>query len=320
MKNQVLKIVKTFFSLVAIEALCHLVAISALASNFCVVNKSRIIDQAGRSISVEKPFKRIISLYGAHTENLFALGLEKEIIGVSRNEAFPEKAKTKPVFSYHDDPEKFLAACPDLVLIRPMIDRGYPQLMARLEKSKIKVISLQPATVDEMFNYWKILGILTGKQNEASDMTRHFKKRVSFIKSRTRDLTFKKKAYFEAIHKRMKTFSPDSMAIFALETAGGINIAIDAKPIRKTNIAAYGKERILSHAAEIDVYLAQNGAMNCPTISLIKNETGFRLIKAVREDQVYIIDEMIVSRPTLRLLKGIQEIGKILYPEIFIEN
>lgn len=320
MRKKLLKIVKTFFVLVIIESLCHLVVSGVLASSFCVVDESNIIDQAGRSISAKITFKRIISLYGAHTENLFALGLEKEIIGVSRNEAFPEKSKTKPVFSYHDDPEKFLAACPDLVLIRPMIDRGYPQLMTRLEKSNITVVSLQPATVDEMFNYWKILGILTGKQNAASDMTRHFKKRVSLLKSRTKDLTLKKRVYFEAIHKRMKTFSPDSMSIFVLETAGGINIAKDAKPVRKTNIAAYGKERILSHAAEIDVYLAQYGAMNRPTISLIKNETGFRLIKAVKEDQVYIIDEMIVSRPTLRLLKGIQEIGTILYPDIFNMN
>ncbi|MEA3385354.1 MAG: hypothetical protein U9Q89_02715 [Thermodesulfobacteriota bacterium] len=33
--------------------------------------------------------------------------------------------------------------------------------------------------------------------------------------------------------------------------------------------------------------------------------------------QVYIIDPKIVSRPTLRLLDGIYEIGKILYPKKF---
>ncbi len=118
----------------------------------------------------------------------------------------------------------------------------------------------------------------------------------------------------------MKTFSPNSMAIFALETAGGINIANDAKSVRGTNIAAYGKERILSKACAIDVYLAQSGAMNRPTISLIKKEPGFKVIKAIKENKIYIIDEMIVSRPTLRLLKGIYEIGKILYPDVFSED
>ena len=94
-----------------------------------------VVDQAGRRIAVKKPFSRIISLYGAHTENLFAMGGGDGLIGVAPNEDYPPEAGRKPVFSYHDDPEKFLAATPDLVLTRPMIDRGYPQFVQRLEKS-----------------------------------------------------------------------------------------------------------------------------------------------------------------------------------------
>ena len=33
-----------------------------------------------------------------------------------------------------------------------MIDRGYPQFITRLEKSGIAVVSLQPATVNEMYD------------------------------------------------------------------------------------------------------------------------------------------------------------------------
>ncbi|MBW2349127.1 MAG: hypothetical protein JRF59_15015 [Deltaproteobacteria bacterium] len=40
-------------------------------------------------------------------------------------------------------------------------------------------------------------------------------------------------------------------------------------------------------------------------------------IKAVREGEIYIVDEDIVSRPTMRLLDGIWEIGRILYPARF---
>jgi iron complex transport system substrate-binding protein len=107
------------------------------------------------------------------------------------------------------------------------------------------------------------------------------------------------------------------MAMFALKTAGGVNIAQDAQQVRNTNIAFYGKERILSHADEIDVFIAQQGAMNRPTIALIKAETGFSAIKAIKNNQILIIDEMIVSRPTLRLIDGIMETGMYLYPTIF---
>lgn len=287
------------------------------AALFRIENSHEIIDEAGRKILVDQPHQRIISLYGAHTENLFELGIDREIIGVSRHEDYPSQALKKPVFSYHDDPEKFLAARPDLVLIRPMIDRGYPQLITRLEKNGITVVSLQPGTIDEIYTYWRILGALTGRSDRALKMVANFQKALRQFSNLTVSLSVRKKVYFEAIHSKMKTFSPDSMAIFALETAGGINIAADAVPVRTTNIAYYGKERILSRAAEIDVYLAQSGAMNQPSISLIKNETGYQAIKAVRHNQIYIVDERIVSRPTYRLLAGIARIGEILYPAVF---
>jgi iron complex transport system substrate-binding protein len=303
---------KTIFTLLFL--LASIIPLNAMQKDIRVVDEQTILDQSGRKIVVQKPFTRIISLYGAHTENLFALGLDQEIIGVTRNEVYPKEAKEKPSFSYHDDFEKFLAFRPDLILVRPMIERGYAQLISRLEKVGITVISLQPGTVDEMYIYWQILGILTGKQDRALEMISRFKKEVSAFKTVTAGISQKKRVYFEAIHSKMKTFSRDSMAIFVLETAGGINIATEAEPMRGTNIAAYGKERILSHADEIDVYLAQFGVMNRPTVSLIKKEPGFHIIKAVKADQIYLIDEMIVSRPTLRLLDGIREVKKLLYP------
>jgi iron complex transport system substrate-binding protein len=287
------------------------------AAQFQIQNPGVIIDQGGRTLRIDKAYQRIISLYGAHTENLFSLGLSAEIIGVSPHEVYPPRALQKPVYSYHDDPEKFLATKPDLVLIRPMIDRGYPQLVRRLEKSGITVVSLQPGTIDEMFSYWEILGLLTGRRQRALELADHFGKVSQYLHKLTADIEARKRVYFEAIHSRMKTFSPDSMAIFTLQTAGGINVAADAKPVRKTNIAFYGKERILARAAEIDVYLAQYGAMNTPTVAMIRKEPGYRAIKAIRDNEIYIVDEHIVSRPTVRLLDGIFEIGKILYPDRF---
>lgn len=273
----------------------------------------------GKKESKERPFKRIISLYGAHTENLFSLGLDKEIVGVSVNETHPPCVLTKSVFSYHDDAEKFIAARPDLVLIRPMIARGYRNLILKLREAGIRVVSLQPTTADEMYSYWRNLGTLTGRENRAEEMIRRFREELMRIDSLVREVppSRRKRVYFEAIHSRMKTFSPCSIAIFALKAAGGVNIADDAESVRGTNIAAYGKERILSRAGEIDVYLAQTGTMNRVNTANIVDEGGFKAIKAVKNGEIYTVDEKIVSRPTLRLLDGIHEISRILYPEVF---
>lgn len=279
-----------------------------------------LTDKKGRRIAFEKPFNRIISLYGAHTENLYHLVPETHILGVSINDTRPEQVKTKQRFSYHDDPEKFLAHRPDLVLIRPMIDNAYPSLIQRLEKSGIRVVSLQPATIHEMYAYWRSLGKLTGSEQKAETMILSFKSRVKQIHDLTREITPKKRVYFQAIHTRMKTFTDGAMPIFALKTAGGINIAADAKSSRNTNIAIYGKEKILSKASQIDVFMAQRGVMNNITIEQIKAEPGFHIIKAVKQNQIYLIDENIISRPVPGLIDGILAIGSALYPDIFTSD
>lgn len=266
---------------------------------------------------ITKPFKRIISLYPAHTENLAALGLQDLLIGITAADNKTPSVSGKPVFSYHDDPEKFIAAKPDLVLIRPMISRGYPQLLSHLQQTGITVISLQPTTAKEMLNYWQKLAALTGHQQEGEKMVAQFSENLRHIAETVHNIPENKKprVYFEAIHAKMKTFSPNSIAVFCLEQAGGINIAADAVPRHGSNIAEYGKERILQKSGQIDVFLAQQGKMNPITVSTLEQEPGFQAIKAIKEGRFALIDEELVSRPTINLIDGIKQIHQILYPE-----
>jgi iron complex transport system substrate-binding protein len=271
-----------------------------------------IVDNDGKVIQADKPFQRIISLYGAHTRNLIDMGAGSQIIAIGRSD---KQLPDLPQLSFRDDPERLLALKPDLVLIRPMLSRSYPQMIERLEANKVTVVSLQPTSVDEMFRYWEYLGILSGHQEEASQMIARFGAGLVEISRQVEAIPAdkRKKVYFESIHKRMKTFAPQSMAIFVLESAGGINVAQDAVQVRKSNIAAYGKERILSKAKKIEVFLAQEGRMNKVTVEMIRSEPGFQVIKAIENDQIFLVDEKLVSRPTMGLLEGITRVFAILY-------
>ncbi|MCF8035767.1 MAG: ABC transporter substrate-binding protein [Desulfobacteraceae bacterium] len=293
---------------------------AAAGGEMALVGDSAIRDCAGRQVRAGRPFSRIISLYGAHTENLFSLGLDDEVIGVSRNCDHPAAARQKDEFSARDGPERFLAAKPDLVLVRPMLDRGYAKLMDRLSDFGIRVVSLQPGTIREMKTYWRILGRLTGHPVAAREMINRFENGVLQAKQISGQIREKKHVFFESIHDRFKTFSPGAMPLFALKCAGGRNVAADARPVRNTNIAAYGKEQILAKGERIEVYLAQQGTMNPVTTAKIRREPGFGVIRAVRNDAVYTVTEEIVSRPTLRLLQGICRIGELLYPETFTRS
>ncbi len=264
----------------------------------------------------QRVYKRIISLYPAHSENLTALGIDKELIGIAASDTYPPSILKKQRFSHRDNAEKFIAAKPDLVLIRPMIARAVPQLITQLERAGITVISLQPRSIDEMYSYWQRLGILCGREQEAGLMIRNFKEALRRLESSTANIPQEKRpmVYFESIHSKMKTFAPASIALFVLREAGGKNVATDAVARKNSNIAAYGKERILSHAENIDIFLAQQGRMNRVTVQKILEEPGFQAIKAVREGMVFLVHEELVSRPTRRILLGIQEIKDILYP------
>jgi len=297
-----------------------LLLVSLLLMSAGPLGAEQLVDDNGRQVHFSKPFSRIISLYPAHTENLFSLGLDAEIIGVAKGDDFPASAvRDRPRFHYREDAEKFIAARPDLVLVRPMIMRAYPHFIRQLEEAGISVVSLQPTSVHDMYDYWRRLGRLTGRSQEAENMVSAFRQELAALRSRTAELRpdQRKKVYFEAIHRKMKTFMPSSLAVFALESAGGINIAADAEQVRSTNIAYYGKERILAKADDIDVFLAQQGVMNRVSKEVIRREPGFMALKAVRRGEIYIVDEHLVARPTLRLLDGIRAIGAILYPDSF---
>ncbi len=266
------------------------------------------------------PYERIVSLYAAHTQNLLAMGAADRLVGVDAQAASLPGARGKPVFSYHDDPERFLGARPDLVLIRPMIARGYPRLVDRLVRSGIQVVSVQPTTAGELADYWRLLGRLAGCSGPAEQMCQTFVAAVADFKRLSDRVEQPKRVYFEAMHDTMKTFAPQAMAIFALETAGGINVAADAPVRANNNIAVYGKERLLAHADQIEVFLAQQGAMNQASVATIMAEPGFGVIKAVKSGAVYLVDEAIVSRPTLGLLQGIYRIGCLLYPDLYCSD
>lgn len=276
-------------------------------------------DDSGRNIKMKEPAKRIISLYSAHTENLFELGLDAEIIGRSKSDVYPPKANSKKIYSYKDDAEAILAAKPDLVLIRPFIERHSPDFVKALENAGINVVSLYPNSFDEFDSYIEKLGILTGKEDRAKELLGNFHNELNNIKEDSSKITNKVKVFFEATETNCRTVTPDSSAAKSIEAAGGINIAKDAKGLNDdTSIADYGVERVIEKGNEIDVYVAQKGSMNAGgSPHAISIRPGFDKVKAVANERIYNIDEKLISSPVFRHVKGIRELQRMLYPEIF---
>ncbi len=280
-----------------------------------------IVDDSGFRIRLERPADRIISLYSAHTENLFSLGLDREIIGVGTSAIYPYQARSKEVFDYRSDPEKVIAANPQLVIIRPFVERHSPDFVDSLRRAGITVVSLYPDNFAEFDDYILKLATLTGKVPKAEQLLADFHAELDQLAAQTADIAAQDRVgvYFESSDIEYKTVTPLSMAAHAIEYAGGVNVAADAQPIEEgSSIAVYGTENIIKKAAEIDVYVTQRGVMgaggNWHSISI---RPGFDVIKAIQDHRVVEINQKIISSPTFRFIKGVKALQRAFYPEIF---
>jgi len=259
--------------------------------------------------------QRVVSLYAAHAENLALFGASRLLVGISE----PLEGVNAPVVTARDGAEAIAALQPDLVLARPMLRIAEPGLLEQLERLKIKVVCLQPRSPEELVPYWLELGRLTGHEREARDTAARFQKELAALDAKisTIPVDRRKRVFFDAIHRQMKTISPDSMAAFVLKHAGAVNLAASAEPVSGTNIAFFGLEKTVALGDSLDVYIAQRGPMNRVRMEDIRSTPGLSNLKAVREGRVFLVDEALTSRPTPRLLEGIREIAAILYPNLF---
>ncbi len=271
---------------------------------------------SARTAGNEAARPRVISLYAAHTEVLLRVGARDNLIGVSGQETYrgPETEgwKKPPVFSIRDDVEKFLAAKPDLVLMRPYHVAAGRQLVTTLESAGIKVYSAQVLRAGDLYQYWRNLAGLVGRQEAGERMILDFDSRIAAYHAAASRRAEKDKpgVFLEAVHEQIKTFTPDSLPVWLVELAGGRNVAADAKPNAPGLIVAdYGPERLLAKANQVDIFISQEGPMNSTPLSQVKGRGIYKSLKAFKTNRVYKIPEDILARPTPSLLEGLEQLA-----------
>ena len=276
--------------------------------------KVKFVDDSGNEIVLEKPVERIISLYSVHTENIFALGAGDKLIGVGMSAKYPDEALEKKKFSYKDDPEIIIAENPDVVIARTSLIKRYPDYFDALKDSGIVVVNLYCSKFENFDSYITRLGMLVGKNDEAKNYLENFYKKVEIIKANASQIQNKKNAYFEAIGPKFRTATEGSFPITALELVGLNNIASGIEYNGTSTVVEFGEEKLLSKGNEIDVYIAQKGVMNRKvSVDEIKSRPGYDSIKAVKEGNIIIIDEKLISSSTLRYLDGLKFLQEQIY-------
>lgn len=252
---------------------------------------------------------RIISLAPSTTEILFALGLDRQILGVSSFCNYPAQANSKEKVGTFSQPniEKIISLKPDIIFCT-----GLEQALTieELKRLKLKVFVSDPATIAELFKSIKDIAKITAKEKEADALIKGMKLKIEEVVSKVKSIPREKKqkVFIEIWDDPLMTAGKGSFIDELISLAGGQNLAFDtSRPY-----SYFSPEQAIKRNPDciILTYMSQK-----KTTDSVKQRLGWQNIAAVRNSRIYNdIPSDLLLRPGPRVADGLQELHKKLYP------
>lgn len=288
--------------------------VTTAATATTTVETMTIIDDLGREVTIEGTPSRIVSLAPSNTEILFALGLGDKVYGVTEQCDYPAAALTKEkVGSYSNvDMEKVVAINPDLILAE---DIQKQKVIPALEKLGFTVVALVPHNLQEVMDSIKLVGRLTGTQEKAGQIVDDMSWRIKAITDVTDSLTEegKTRVLYVIWHDPIMSVGTDTEIHEMIEMAGGSNIAAFAGEGWPT----LALEEIVALNPQVIIVNVEGYEGGDISLQAILNETRLGGTDAFINGRVYGIDADLTNRPTPRIVEGLEEMAKMIHPELF---
>jgi iron complex transport system substrate-binding protein len=271
--------------------------------------QGNITDDLGRTVQIKGIPQRIISLSPSNTEIVYSLGLEDRLIGVTTYCNYPPDALKKTQVSGYStvDVEKVVSLQPDLILADNI---HKTEVIPALEKLGMPVIGIVAPSLERLLSDIELVGKTTGKQNSASILVASLKQRVMAIEGKTAGAS-KPRVFFVTWHDPLWTVGRGSMINDIIAKAGGSNIASDLKANQTIDL-----ETAIQRNPEVIVVLSSMGDQ-AVSYNFLKNEPRFQATDALKNNRVYQVNSDIFARTTPRTVDALEELAKLIHPEIF---
>jgi iron complex transport system substrate-binding protein len=273
-----------------------------------------IVDDLGRTVEIIKLPQRIVSLAPSNTEILFALGLEDKIVGTTDYCDYPEAAKAKPRVAGYTTPdiEKLVSLEPDLILAEAIHEE---RLLPALEKLGLTVIVMSAKSIDTVLQDITLLGQINGKSKVAAQLVNDLTQRIEAVTSKTEGLSPKERlrVLYVCWHDPIWTMGSDTFINDLIWKAGGVNIFAD--DFEKSRVVSL--EAVVSENPQV-IIVSGMGTTGDLIYNNMKKETRLRGVEAIVNNRVYkISDANLIERPGPRIVDGLEEVAKLIHPEIF---
>lgn len=274
----------------------------------------RYTDGLGREITLETTPQRIVSLAPSNTEILFAIGAGSQVVGRDEFSDFPAEAASIESIggSFGEyNVEAIVALKPDLVLAAEI---NTPELVKQLEDLGLTVFYLKnPTTLEEMYVNLDVVGQLTGQ--DVTELIDSLEARVASVDEKIAPISARPTVFYEidaTDATKPYTYGPGTFGDLLIQRAGGANLVTLAGITD-----AYPQVSLEQIVATNPAVIILGDSMWGMTPEQVAARAGWDALDAVKNNQVYPFEDNLVSRPGPRLVDALEQLAKLLHPELF---
>ncbi|GEK33220.1 ABC transporter substrate-binding protein [Kurthia sibirica] len=271
----------------------------------------KIKDATGHTVEIKEEPQKIVSLIPSNTETLAALGVEKKLIGVSDLDDYPASVKTiDKIGGMEFNIEKIISMKPDLVFAHETMAKSSQTGMQQLRDLGIPIFVVQEArNFIETYDTIMEMGVIMNRTTKAKAIVDEMTAKVEDIQKKVESVNSQRSAFIE---------TSDEPEIYTAGHDTFVQEMFDLLSI-KNSATKSGWYQISSEAiikSDPDVILIMHDSVP-GIIEQVKKRHGFQTISAVKNNRVVQINADTISRTSPRLVDGLEEIAKAVYPEAF---
>ncbi len=266
-----------------------------------------VTDSFNRTITLDKPAARIVSVAPSITETVFALGKGDLLVGRTDYCDYPAEALSVQSIGSLMEPniEKIAELNPDIVIASTHFKK---ETLEKLENLSIKVLILkEDKSFDGVYTTINNIAKITGAEKEGQTLIAKMKKTVKDVEQAVKGKKRPKVYYVIGFGEHGDYTAGGNTFIGQMITmAGGTNIAAAVKGW------TFSLEKIIE--ADPDIIICSK---YWNTKKNFVKANGYKALSAVKENKVFEIDNNMLDRQGPRLADGLKALAKIIHPESF---
>ena len=278
----------------------------------CAETTKTMTDREGNEFTLPKKVEKIISTAPSNTEVLVELGLADKLVAIDKYSADVEGiSEDLPKIDFRNpDAETIIGLEPDIVIASGHNKTGSVEdPFKAISEAGIPVVYIPSSdSIDGIYKDIEFIADVVNERSKGKEIVDDMKAQVEEIKAIGDTITDKKSVYFEiSPAPYLSSFGKSTFLNEMIEIIGAKNIFENEEGwISPT------AEAIID--ANPDVIITNAGYMENPTEE-IKSRDAWENINAIKNNEVYLVDQNASSRPSQNVIKALEQMAKAVYPE-----